>query len=46
MHEFYNRIKNKEAFDICYSLEENEFNGKKTVQLTVKDIQFIKDTNR
>ncbi|ABG60901.1 single-stranded-DNA-specific exonuclease RecJ [Cytophaga hutchinsonii] len=43
MHAFYDRIKNKEPFDICYSLEENEFNGKKTIQLMIRDIQFIKD---
>ncbi len=43
MHAFYNRIKSKEAFDICYSLEENEFNGKKTIQLMIRDIQFIND---
>ena len=43
MHAFYDRIKNKEPFDICYSLEENEFNGKKTIQLLVRDIQFISD---
>jgi single-stranded-DNA-specific exonuclease len=45
MHSFYDRIKNKEPFDICYSLEENEFNGKKTIQLMIRDIQFIKDRN-
>ena len=43
MHAFYDRIKNKEPFDICYSLEENEFNGKKTIQLLIRDIQFITD---
>ncbi len=43
MHSFYDRIKNKEPFDVCYSLEENEFNGKKTIQLVIRDIQFIKD---
>ncbi|MGN6646394.1 MAG: single-stranded-DNA-specific exonuclease RecJ [Cytophaga sp.] len=43
MHAFYDRIKNREPFDICYSLEENEFNGKKTIQLLVRDIQFISD---
>lgn len=45
MHAFYDRIKNKEPFDMCYSLEENEFNGKKTIQLMIRDIQFIKDRN-
>lgn len=43
MHAFYDRIKNKEPFDICYSLEENEYNGKKTIQLLIRDIQFISD---
>ena len=33
-------IKNKRPFNICYTLEENNFNGKKSIQLMVKDIQL------
>lgn len=45
MHPFFDRIKKKEPFDICYTLEENEFNGRKSIQLLIRDIQFIKDRN-
>ena len=34
-------IKSKKPFNICYTLEENNFNGKKSIQLMVKDIQLI-----
>jgi single-stranded-DNA-specific exonuclease len=33
-------IKSKRPFNICYTLEENNFNGKKSIQLMVKDIQL------
>jgi len=33
-------IKNGSAFDICYSIEENEFMGKISLQLNIKDIKF------
>jgi single-stranded-DNA-specific exonuclease len=33
-------IKSKKPFHICYTLEENNFNGKKSIQLMVKDIQL------
>lgn len=36
--EYYERVKNGEAFDICYTLEENVHNGKSNIQLYVKDI--------
>jgi single-stranded-DNA-specific exonuclease len=29
-----------ENFDICYTIEENEWNGNKTIQLNIKDIKF------
>lgn len=32
-------ITNKKSFNICYAIEENEFNGKVTLQLNVKDIK-------
>lgn len=33
-------IKNGNAFDICYSIEENEFMGRVNLQLNIKDIKF------
>ena len=36
----YTKIKQKRTFSILYSLDENEFNGTKSLQLVVKDIQF------
>jgi single-stranded-DNA-specific exonuclease len=33
-------IKNGNAFDICYSIEENEFMNKVSLQLNIKDIKF------
>jgi single-stranded-DNA-specific exonuclease len=33
-------IKNGNAFDICYSIEENEFMKKINLQLNIKDIKF------
>jgi len=43
MGTFYERIRNGEIFDICYTLEENDFNGKKSLQLSIRDIRFVKD---
>lgn len=37
--EKYNRIFNGNPFDICYVLEENEWNGEKRLQMNVKDIK-------
>lgn len=34
----FSKIKRGEAFDLCYTLEENTHNGKKMTQLYVKDI--------
>ncbi|MBN2662306.1 MAG: single-stranded-DNA-specific exonuclease RecJ [Bacteroidales bacterium] len=36
----YDLIKNKKPFDICYTIGENVFNGKKTLQLDIKDIRL------
>lgn len=33
-------ISESKAFDICYTLEENEWNGNTTIQLNIKDIRF------
>jgi len=40
MGEYINRIKNNELFDICYSIDENEYNGKTSLQLIIRDIRF------
>lgn len=36
--ENYKMVKNKLPFDICYTLEENNHNGKTNIQLYIKDI--------
>ncbi|MBL0342397.1 MAG: single-stranded-DNA-specific exonuclease RecJ [Bacteroidetes bacterium] len=36
----YNRISNNESFHVCYHVEENNFNGRTTLQLNIKDINF------
>ncbi len=38
--EHYDRIANGESFDLAYSLEMNEFRGRKTLEMTVRDIRF------
>ncbi len=35
----YKRIRQGKSFDICYSIEKNEYMGKKTLQLNIKDIK-------
>ncbi|MCL1943452.1 MAG: single-stranded-DNA-specific exonuclease RecJ [Candidatus Azobacteroides sp.] len=39
MHSHNDHIKSSKPFDICYTIEENTFNGKTTLQLMVKDIR-------
>ncbi len=36
----FDEIKRKRPFDICYTITENIFNGKKTVKLEIKDIKI------
>jgi len=36
----FHRIKNGTAFDICYSLEENQFRGEVNLQLNIKDVKL------
>lgn len=36
-------IQKGQFMDICYHLEENEWNGQKTIQLNIKDIRFSED---
>ena len=39
MKEHFKSIKKAEPFDLCYSVEENTFNGVTNLQLMVKDIK-------
>ncbi|MCD7973553.1 MAG: single-stranded-DNA-specific exonuclease RecJ [Candidatus Azobacteroides sp.] len=39
MHEHNEYIKSSKPFDICYTIEENTFNGKTSIQLMIKDIR-------
>jgi single-stranded-DNA-specific exonuclease len=36
----FEKIYSKAKFDACYSIEENEFNGKITLQLNIKDLNI------
>lgn len=40
MGEYLPRMQAGDAFDVCYQLEENYWNGKTEMQLNVKDIRF------
>jgi single-stranded-DNA-specific exonuclease len=39
MGDFFDNIKDYQEFDICYAIEENEWNGKKNLQLMLADIK-------
>ncbi len=39
MHEYLNLISADKPFKVCYSLKENEWNGVKSLELNLKDIQ-------
>ena len=39
MHKHFNYIKEGQSFDICYTIEENTYNGITTIQLMIKDIR-------
>ena len=39
MGNFFDNIKDYQEFDICYAIEENEWNGKKSLQLMLADIK-------
>ena len=42
MHEFNEPLKALNPLDICYTLEENSFNGNTTTQLMIRDIKIDK----
>jgi single-stranded-DNA-specific exonuclease len=39
MGSLFEKIKDNQSFDICYSIDENEWNGKKSLQLRLRDIK-------
>ncbi len=39
MRKFFDYIKQRKPFDICYTIEENNFNGNISLQLLIKDIK-------
>jgi len=39
----YDLIRERKLFDICYTLEENEFRGNKSLQLNIKDIKVAEE---
>ena len=41
--EYYSYIKDRNQFDICYSVVENYYRGNSTIQLRIKDIRERKD---
>ncbi|MTI88591.1 MAG: single-stranded-DNA-specific exonuclease RecJ [Balneolaceae bacterium] len=43
MHEYLPAVRNDKPFDIAYVLEENNWNGRRTLQLRLKDIHIPKN---
>jgi single-stranded-DNA-specific exonuclease len=41
--EKFDAIQNGQSMNICYHIEENEWNGVKNIQLNIKDIRFTDD---
>jgi single-stranded-DNA-specific exonuclease len=41
MFEFNDHLKALNPLDICYTLEENTFNGNTSIQLLIKDIKIV-----
>jgi single-stranded-DNA-specific exonuclease len=39
MGNLFEKIKGKQLFDICYAIDENEWNGKKNLQLKIRDVK-------
>ena len=43
MYQYYEYIKSGKPFDICYTIEENIYNNKTSIQLLIKDIRINND---
>ncbi len=43
--EHHPEIEKGKCFDVCYHVEENKFNGFTSLQLNIKDLKFINQTN-
>jgi single-stranded-DNA-specific exonuclease len=39
MAHVYNKVTQGKPFNACYTIEENEYNGQKNIQLNLKDIK-------
>jgi single-stranded-DNA-specific exonuclease len=39
MSELFPLVSKNQAFDVCYSLEMNEFKGQKNLQLKIRDVK-------
>jgi single-stranded-DNA-specific exonuclease len=37
--EMFSKVQSGEPFDVCYTLEENEWEGRKKIEMLVKDIR-------
>ena len=37
------QVEQRECFDVVYHVEENNFNGRTTLQLNIKDIHFVEE---
>lgn len=41
MAEFYKPLFDGKSFDLCFQIQENDYLGQKTLQLSIKDIKFV-----
>jgi len=39
MGNLFEKIKDNQSFDVCYSIDENEWNGRKSLQMRLRDIK-------
>ena len=44
MAQFYKPLFDGKSFDLCFQIQENDYLGQKTLQLSVKDIKFIENS--
>jgi single-stranded-DNA-specific exonuclease len=43
MGDYFELIKSKQPFELCYTIEENNWRGRKNLQLNVKDLKFYEN---